>query len=90
MVYKHGFYDAWLEVEKDRVGYTWDPKMNSVIGWFLPFDNRRMRLDRILVKQNSRIKPTSMTIDFTNKIPNTITLFPSDHFGLTMSFDILN
>lgn len=64
MVYKYEFYDVWLELEKEKAGYTWDPKNNSMIGWFLPFDNRRMRLDRILVKQNSRIKPKQISIDF--------------------------
>lgn len=88
MVYRHDFYDAWMELEKSKEGFTWDPKINPIIGWFLPFDNRRMRLDRILIKQNSHIKPRKITIDFSEKIPNTWILFPSDHFGLTLTFDI--
>lgn len=88
MVYKYGFYDAWIEACGDDQGYTWDPKLNGLIKWFLPFDNRRMRLDRILVKNNSFIKVGSVSMGFTQKIPGTLFLYPSDHFGLTMNFTI--
>lgn len=87
-IYLMNYYDSWLEVEGDKLGYTWDPMMNKLIGWFLPFDNRRMRLDRILVRSGSKIRPKGISIDFNEKIPNSLFLFPSDHFGLTMTYEI--
>ena len=86
MIYLKGFYDSWIELEGNKQGYTWDPKVNKLIKWFLPYDNRRMRLDRILVKNGSKIRPKTISFDFNNKIPNSLFLFPSDHFGLTMTY----
>ena len=45
-VYQAGFVDCWRQVHgRGRQGTTWDG--DNV--WWLPFDNRRMRLDRIVV-----------------------------------------
>eukprot|EP01112_Ceratiomyxa_fruticulosa_P004023 TRINITY_DN14367_c0_g1_i1.p1 TRINITY_DN14367_c0_g1~~TRINITY_DN14367_c0_g1_i1.p1 ORF type:complete len:144 (+),score=20.50 TRINITY_DN14367_c0_g1_i1:146-577(+) len=45
---KIGFVDFWKSTAEDMTGYTWDTHTNPLIGWFLPFDKRRMRLDRII------------------------------------------
>lgn len=50
LLYKYGFYDCWVEAHPDDKGYTWDPLRNKLINYLLPYDNRRMRLDRIAVK----------------------------------------
>jgi hypothetical protein len=47
-----------------------------------------MRLDRILVQEGSKIKPKNIQIDFNIKIPRTLFLYPSDHFGLTLTYEI--
>lgn len=44
---KYGFSDLWLEKHSHYEGFTWDAQRNSITKWLLPFDNRRMRLDRI-------------------------------------------
>ncbi|KRW98677.1 Endonuclease/exonuclease/phosphatase [Pseudocohnilembus persalinus] len=57
-IYQTGFIDTWIEKhglgkQSEEQGYTWDPTQNSMIRMILPFDNRRMRLDRILLRQES-------------------------------------
>ena len=49
----YDFIDLWLEKHSHMKGYSWDPKQNSMLNIMLPFDNRRMRLDRICVKNNT-------------------------------------
>jgi hypothetical protein len=49
-----------------------------------------MRLDRILVQEGSKIKPKNIQIDFNIKIPRTLFLYPSDHFGLTLTYEVTN
>lgn len=75
------YRDLWLETKPNDDGYTWDPKKNKMINWFLFFDNRRMRLDRICVKQESKLVVDDIFI-FGNKQIGKWYLFPSDHFGI--------
>ena len=55
-IYKNGFSDLWLEPghHYQMSPYTWDGQKNSMITAFLPFDNRRMRLDRIILNQKAK------------------------------------
>lgn len=54
-----------------------------LINRFLPYDNRRMRLDRILIKNGSNFKINNIEFFANKKIEGSSYLFPSDHFGLT-------
>ena len=83
------FRDLWLEKKKDDKEYTWDPQRNKMINWFLVFDNRRMRLDRICVKQNSKIKVDDIFL-FGDKKIGKCYLFPSDHFGIAADVRFVN
>jgi hypothetical protein len=43
---KEGFWDLWLETGRHQDGWTWDAQNNRMLYFMVPFDNRRMRLDR--------------------------------------------
>jgi hypothetical protein len=85
--------------EDASAGYTWDPKRNPFINTILPFDNRRMRLDRMLLPLASPmgLKCTHVSIFGDEPIHQSrgykllnylLPLFPSDHFGLVADFDV--
>lgn len=86
---KLGLLDLWDETMESEEGFTWDPLKNPLINVRLPFDNRRMRLDRILLKENSwsfKIQEQEKMQIFGNKRVYEDKccsyLMPSDHFGL--------
>lgn len=68
IVYDSGFIDTWLHtrpppnhnthtstsIEEGDNDFTWDPNRNALINAMLLFDNRRMRLDRVLLKRNTK------------------------------------
>jgi hypothetical protein len=94
--------DELLKDENDEdasAGYTWDPKRNPFINTILPFDNRRMRLDRMLLPLTSSmgLKCTHVSIFGDEPIHQSrgyklldylLPLFPSDHFGLVADFNV--
>ena len=53
--------------------------------WMLPFDNRRMRLDRICIRDSKQIDFIDIKV-IANKNAGRILLYPSDHFGLFATF----
>lgn len=86
VAYELGYEDAWLNLRGFDSGYTWDPKENPFIRLILPFDSRRMRLDRVLSKQATRhLEVCDITIFGRESIGQSrccLQVFPSDHFGL--------
>ena len=78
---ENGFNDLWLELYSHRDGYTWDPARNTMINIMLPFDNRRMRLDRIWLKDSKQLDLEDISIFADSKL-GCWYLYPSDHFGL--------
>lgn len=52
---RHMFIDLWLERYSHFDGLTWDTSKNTMTKWMLPFDNRRMRLDRICMRQSKQL-----------------------------------
>jgi poly(A) polymerase len=89
IIYDNGFIDLWHEVRPQDVGYTWDPQVNSMIGKFLIFDNRRMRLDRICMSANSQhLIIRDISIFANQPIKSRWWLFPSDHYGLVSTFEV--
>jgi endonuclease/exonuclease/phosphatase family metal-dependent hydrolase len=88
-IYDNDLIDTWLEIRPNNIGYTWDPLINSLIGKFLIFDNRRMRLDRICIASESKnIEVTEISQFANQKINGYLSLFPSDHFGLIAKIEI--
>lgn len=86
-MYELGFRDKWLDIKQLDPGFTWDAKLNPFIRKLWSFAGRRMRLDRIFVKENSTlIKFASIEI-FGQEGIGVKHLLPeyrgSDHFGLT-------
>ena len=74
--------DFWIETNKSE-GYSWDSTKNGLIQLMLPFDNRRMRLDRILMTEGSKLFrkiPGENKKVFPHK--KISYLMGSDHFGL--------
>lgn len=51
----------------------------------VPFDNRRMRLDRIMMKHSKQFDIESIEMFGNEKIGEWYT-YPSDHFGLLATF----
>ena len=89
LIEMNGYVDLWTETSKNDPGYTWDSLKNCLINVRLPFDNRRMRLDRILLKEGSLLfdikENEKMKIFGTNLIDKGKIwsyLNSSDHFGL--------
>lgn len=94
-IYENKFIDLWIETN-DEDGFTWDGQRNSLIKIMLPLDNRRMKLDRIIIKEGSLLfsigKPENeMKIFGREKIkPKRFGswLVGSDHFGLKISLNV--
>ena len=63
-IYTLGFSDLWLEYKgKQDPGYTFDPSLNPMMPLYLIFEERRMRLDRVVLQEGSGIiKPKSIDI----------------------------
>ena len=56
------YTDLWLERHSHLSGYTYDGKTNKFLWTLQPFDNRRLRLDRIILKNSSKFKLTNMQL----------------------------
>ncbi|KAL4488902.1 hypothetical protein ABPG72_005689 [Tetrahymena utriculariae] len=86
-IYKFGFLDAWREIYPNDDGYTWDSQKNKFIKSVYILDNRRMRLDRILLRQNSHL---FKIIDTQIKAQESIgfNLCCSDHYMLLSEVQI--
>src|SRR5205823_5412575 len=48
-----GYYDLWQSTKQDPYGYTWDSTTNKLINNIFPWVNRKMRLDRIIMTEQS-------------------------------------
>jgi len=83
---------SWLYSQPDPVdedGYTFDSLVNTMIPYYVPFERRRMRLDRILLKKESNLSPLEKVKKFANEpIEKGKYLFTSDHFGLFIDMTI--
>jgi endonuclease/exonuclease/phosphatase family metal-dependent hydrolase len=56
IITENSYVDLWKSTPEDEHGYTWDTHENKLINWILPFDSRRMRLDRIILSDTSKWK----------------------------------
>ena len=88
MVYEFKLIDLWSETQNEE-GFSWDAQNNSLTNFMLPFDNRRMRLDRIFFLEGSKlfwtIPSEKMELFGREKVfpnKNFSFLMGSDHFGL--------
>ncbi len=83
--------DAWAQTHFSRIhpfndnneGYTFDAVKNTLIPYYIPGEQRQMRLDRILFSREFpafAISPCAIWANEPVKSDNY--LFPSDHFGL--------
>ena len=92
-IYTHKYADLWLEqtpLPSDEKGYTWDPNTNGMLNYLLPFDDRRMRLDRIILKNSANLSLESIRRFGENKIPGRWNLYPSDHYGLIVTLKMFS
>ena len=88
LVYELKLIDLWTETQNEE-GFSWDAQNNSLTNFMLPFDNRRMRLDRIFFLEGSKlfwtIPSEKMELFGREKVfpnKNFSFLMGSDHFGL--------
>lgn len=96
-ILSNNLIDLWIETNKNSdEGYSWDSRENSFINMIYPFDRRRMRLDRILFTEGSKLFETipeeKMTIFGKNKVfpfKKISYLRGSDHFGLKVKIKLL-
>lgn len=87
-IYRHGFSDVWMELRGDEQGYTWDSTENRMVHRVYALDNRRMRLDRILLKTgSSSFRPAEIEIRAKESIGCALNY--SDHFMLSADFNIV-
>jgi len=92
-----GLVDLWAETHfssakgfDDRdPGYTFDYTTNKMIRWYIPIEKRKMRLDRMLVKEGCNLLRIHSPVKiFANKaVEPGDHIFLSDHYGLCASFD---
>lgn len=80
-IYNNGFIDVWREVYPNEPGYTWDSSENTYIKSVFLFDDRRMRLDRILLRKNCNLFKV-YDIEILGKEKIGFGLSYSDHFLL--------
>jgi len=81
---KTGFHDLWLEKQSHFDGLTWDPDANSMNHLSQIFDNRRLRPDRICMKESKQLDMLDIKMIATSPIRNR--LYASDHFGVEATF----
>ena len=79
------YHDLWLERHSHFDGITWDPDVNSMTAFVPPFDNRKLRLDRVVSKKSRCLDLLNIEL-FGNKQLDRFWLFPSDHFGIKADF----
>jgi endonuclease/exonuclease/phosphatase family metal-dependent hydrolase len=79
------FFDLWLEKHSHDEGLTWDPTKNTMNHFNSFFDDRRLRYDRICMKQSKQFDIKNIKMIATDKI-ETSDLYASDHFGLAAEF----
>lgn len=79
------FNDCWLERRSHFDGLSWDAQTNSMTKWMLPFDNRRMRLDRICIKDSTQIDLDDIELIGKENAGRAL-LSPSDHYGIAATF----
>ena len=92
-IYTNNYADLWLEqtpLPSDENSYTWDPKSNTLLKYLLPLDNRRMRLDRIILKNGANFTFKAIKRFGHVKIPGKWFLYPSDHYGLLVTLKMFS
>jgi len=76
------YKDIWLILHPDEQGFTWDIKQ-SLMAKIRSFKNEKSRrLDRIFIKSPT-LKPLLIKIIGNKPLRRDLSLFPSDHFGLS-------
>ncbi|CAI2373424.1 unnamed protein product [Moneuplotes crassus] len=89
------YKDLWLDSHSHFTGYTYDGRTNKLLWTLQPFDNRRLRLDRIILKNQSHIEPLDIQL-FGNKLINSwckkrlFPTMPSDHYGIILKCKLSN
>jgi poly(A) polymerase len=79
---KCDYVDMWTATEKDPFGYTWDSVTNHMIQRIIPFMNKSMRLDRIIMSERSKWETDQIRIFANEPVEQNRYLFCSDHYGL--------
>jgi len=86
-MYELGFKDKWLDIKQLDPGFTWDAKLNPFIRKLWSLAGRRLRLDRIFVKENSSLIRFASIEIFGQEgigVKHLLTDYRgSDHFGLS-------
>eukprot|EP01080_Neovahlkampfia_damariscottae_P005304 gene5304-8922_t len=77
------YTDSWKELYPDNEGFTFDSENNSNIEQI-----ERMRYDRIIVKKSKIWKLKEMKLIGDSYISDDIPIYPSDHFGLSLTIEI--
>lgn len=81
------FDDLWLERHSHFSGITWDPSTNSLINVIYPFDDRKMRLDRICLRPSTQVDLKEIMLTADRPMGKSF-LYPSDHYALKATFAI--
>lgn len=76
-----GYRDLWLERKSHFEGYTRDAKTNSMISRLNWFDNRRLRLDLLMMRNSKSFLPQNSFLWANKKLGSGFS-FPSDRYGV--------
>ena len=81
----NGMVDVWEACGSPKEHqYTWDTETNDNFPWSFP-NNPRLRLDRLYLCPEEKIKPQGFMLIGTERVTN-IGRFPSDHYGIYVEF----
>eukprot|EP00658_Telonema_sp_P-2_P035304 TRINITY_DN2569_c0_g1_i3.p1 TRINITY_DN2569_c0_g1~~TRINITY_DN2569_c0_g1_i3.p1 ORF type:complete len:204 (-),score=27.21 TRINITY_DN2569_c0_g1_i3:307-918(-) len=97
-IWENGYVDVWRELRgasarAERQGLSWQGSRC----WWLPFDDRAMRLDRVILGAKSTARPVSIELFGAPAIPQArccgaldwlFPVYPSDHLGLVMELEL--
>eukprot|EP00760_Papus_ankaliazontas_P018626 PhM_4_TR17558/c8_g5_i3/m.42630 len=97
VILENNLFDVWMETRPDAAAladdgdasYTYDSKRNQMVPRYVPGENRRMRLDRILCSGDflsaaTFVSKCRLWADEPIDSHKRCALFVSDHFGLTV------
>lgn len=83
------YIDVWQQLEANDLGYTWDIDQSHLARKNSFLLEKSRRLDKVYSRGNML---TPLTIEIVGKqsfvTPTGKILYPSDHFGLSVIFDI--
>jgi len=85
---REGYIDPWALLYPEEPGFTWNMEASAMARYGAFEGEKSRRLDRILMRHD-RAKPVSVDVLGDQAVSvQTPGIFPSDHFGVTATFEL--